>query len=117
MDSLSFWDILGLAILVGPLALAFSSLMAWFLYAAYEDFITKKSRNSLNYNAKAPQITIRTGQPPTMPAVHETVCINNADITQPTSQIERFIKTNKDTKEVVQELLLLFIKQSKQSRQ
>ena len=41
---MSPWDILGIAIILGPLTLAFISLIAWFVYAASEDFVVKPRR-------------------------------------------------------------------------
>jgi len=119
MDSISLWNILGLTILVGPITLSFFTIVAWFLYTAYEDFILQKrkkpmddfrARRMLVQKTERP-ITEQTSPKITVSADHEAASDENAAETYPEPLSEMM---NKDAEKVVRKLLLSFIEQSKQ---
>jgi len=119
MDSISLWNILGLTILVGPITLSLLTIVAWFLYTAYEDFILRKRRRPVD-DAKTRRILIRKSAQPitiqsdptiTVSADTEAASDKNSAENHPEPQTE---KKKRDAEKVVQELLLSFIEQSKQ---
>lgn len=113
---LSSWDILGLAILVGPLALAFFSLIAWFLHAVYEDFIVKPRQTAQYAYSKARKLTIPTREPSTTTVVHEAGLGNIVATPQPVPRTEKPLEPEEDVKRYIEKLISEFIEQSKLSR-
>lgn len=95
---MSSWDILGLAILVGPLALVFFSLIAWFLHAAYEDFIVKPRQTAQHAYSKARKLKILTIEPSTTTVVHEAGPSDIVATPQPVPQTEKPLEPEEDVK-------------------
>jgi hypothetical protein len=119
MDSISLWNILGFIILAGPITLSFFTIVAWVLYAAYDDFILQKRRKAVNHDVRvqrvlvqksAQPVTVQSSPPPTTSADPETAFIKKTVENYLESQSE---VVNRDTEKVVRKLLLLFIEQSK----